>query len=103
MDDIASRVLTALTTWQGSFYALTKSDLCGLVGCSERELRAAVGTLRRNGHLVVVAPGGGYRLAESIEEVDGFISAMRERIAALQTVVEAMESSAAQAFGRGRE
>lgn len=98
---VAVEVLAALKEWQESFHALGRGDLCALVGCSDREVRAAVAELRRHGHLVVVADGGGYRIAQSVEELHVFTAVMRRRIQALVEAIEAMEETAARRFGDG--
>lgn len=98
MTGVALEILVALQQWQEGFGSLARADLCGLTGCSDREVRQAVAELRRNGHLVVPAQGG-YRLAESADEVTTYTATLRERVHALATVINAMEAAASSKWG----
>jgi len=96
---VGPELLTLLERWQESYWALSRADLCQSLGCSERVLRAAVAELRRGGHLVVVPPEGGYRLARSWAEVARFTAALEERIESLQETIGVMRQVAGERFG----
>lgn len=96
---VAPELLELLERWQESYWSLSRPDLCMSLGCSDRVLRAAVAELRRGGHLVVVAPEGGYRLARSEVEVSRFVATLRERITSLEAVIGTMERVARERFG----
>ena len=101
MTSVARAILENLERWQEGFWSLARVDLCRLTGCSAREVRAGVAELRRQGYLIVTAPGGGYRIAKSEAEVTEFTAALQQRIRSLTAVIEAMEAKAAEQFGNG--
>jgi len=96
---IAPELLELLERWQESYWSLSRPDLCMSLGCSDRVLRAAVAELRKAGHLVVVAPEGGYRIARNPVEVSRFVDALRQRIESLEAVIGTMERVAGERFG----
>jgi len=59
--------------------------------------------LRKEGHLVVVPPEGGYRLAKSYAEVVRFTATMKGRIESLAETIGVMERVAGERFGPGAE
>lgn len=81
--------------------ATSRAALCRLTGRSEREVRGEVAELRRRGHLIVTADGGGYQLARSVGEVRDYTRMLINRIWILSATVAAMETSADRSFGGG--
>ena len=100
---IAPELLVMLERWQESYWALSRPDLCQSLGCSDRVLRAACALLRKEGHLVVVPPEGGYRLAKGYAEVVRFTATLKGRIESLAEVIGVMERVAEERFGAGAE
>lgn len=78
---------------------VTRDQLVSVTGCSDRIVRAAITELRRMGWLVVSLDGGGYRFAESREEVVAYLATVREQIRALEEVAASMEQAATLKFG----
>lgn len=92
-------IIRALNEYQESFYALSRADLCCLTGGDDRQVRASVARLRREGHLIVIAEVGGYRVAESADEVRAYVEGLERRMVALQVTIAALKTAAAARFG----
>jgi len=99
IQDIASQALRHLELWRGRRKALTRDELCRMIGCDDRNLRNALRELRVQGYLIVAEADGGYRFALEGGEVYGYTSSLKSRIQALREVAEAMEASAEREFG----
>jgi biotin operon repressor len=97
--EVMPEVLAALERWRGSSHVLSREELCGMVGCSDRVLRAAIVELRKTGHLIIADEGGGYRFARNAKDVYGYTMSLKARIQAMRTVIEKLEAVAMQEFG----
>lgn len=60
--------------------AATRRHLCTVLRCQDRRLREAVEALRRDGHAVGVADGGGYYMAGDAAEVAEIVEGYRRRV-----------------------
>lgn len=99
--EAAPIVLQVFERWKGSSNTLSRQDLMGLTGLSDRVIRAAIGELRRQGYLIIADEGGGYRFARSAGEVLTYTASLKSRVDALREVVKAMETAAKDQFGEG--
>lgn len=95
-EQIAPQLLELFEDWYGAQAALKRRHLCQTLECSDSVLRAAIGLLRRQGHLVIADPeAGGYRLAQSVDEVEQYIDTLTRQVEALQEIITAMEAALA--------
>lgn len=82
--ETAEKLLHEFESWFGAGRVFSRSELCKMVGCTDSVMRTAIGVLQERGHLVVSVNGGGYRLAQSLEEAQAYIQSIDVQIAALQ-------------------
>lgn len=101
--DAAPQVLALLEEFRHKTYILTRADMTGRLGITDRVLRAAVAELRKQGHLVVADENGGYRFAVSWNDVNRYTASLKSRIAALREIVAEMETTAARTFPKQPE
>lgn len=97
---IARMIYRVLRDTQDSARAMSRGELSELCGCSVREVRAALGDLRRDGVLVVADEQGGYRLATSTAEVEAYTARLKRRVQALREICDAMDQAAACLWGQ---
>jgi len=90
--ETADELLPILEDWYGSQVALARSELRSRLDCNNSVLSSAVRMLRLDGHLVI-GENGGYRLAHSIDEVEAYITSLRENAETLQELIAAMEQA----------
>jgi biotin operon repressor len=99
--EAAPVVLEVFKRWRKSRNALSRQDLVGMTGLSDRLIRSAIAELRRQGYLIIADENGGYRFARSVDEVLAYTASLKSRVDALREVVTAMESAAEDQFGSG--
>jgi hypothetical protein len=104
-------ILRALEKHIGAGKAIKKQALLRSVGMlgyhpDERVLRAAIQTLRDEGHLIcsLASVDGGYYMAETAQEVDEFFAReFRSKIASMSHTMAEMEKTARERFGEGHQ
>jgi hypothetical protein len=101
--EVAPAVLEVFQRWSKSRNTLSRQDLVGLTGLNDRLVRAAIAELRRQGHLIIADESGGYRFAQSADEVLAYTASLKSRVDALRAVVRAMETAAEDTFGLARQ
>ena len=97
--EVAPEVLAALQRWRGSSHVLSREELCGMIGCSDRVLRSAIVELRKAGHLIVADEAGGYRFARSAEDAYRYTMSLKTRLQSMREVIELMEAAVVREFG----
>ncbi len=64
----------------GKSNAASRRQLCAALTCGDRDLRKCIEALRRDGHAVGVAEGGGYYMAADAGEVAEIVEGYRTRV-----------------------
>lgn len=88
---------TVLAALQNHHRSLSGVALKVMVGGTERQIRAAISTLRRGGWLVV-GDWSGYRFAQNVKEVEEIANRLEEQAKMLQETAQIMRVSAASAM-----
>jgi len=102
VEQVAPVVLEQLRTWRASGQALSRRALAHRCECSDRVLRFAVAELRRQGHLIIAEDAGGYRLAQTPEDVEAYVNTLKSRCQALREIIDRMQASSDRQFA-GRQ
>ena len=89
-------VLAALRVHPGR--SVSRAELATWANCPERQIRTAISDLRRQGWLVV-GDAAGYRIAQTVEEVQQTVTTLERQICSLEEVISAMRTAALARFG----
>jgi len=103
VEALARDLLGILQQWRGRGTALSRPALCRRLSCGDRELRLAVRELRLQGHPIIAESAGGYRFAESADEVDEFVDTLSSRIKKLSRLKKSLQTASAREFGPRQE
>lgn len=98
MDIISQVVLAALRVHPAR--SIGQAELAGWAGCTNRQVRAAIADLRRQGWLIM-GNGSGYYFARNIDEVHRFLARIADQICQLEDLRAALYQAARVRFDQG--
>jgi len=96
---VAPQALQLLEKFRDGEYVLSRTDIAGRLGVTDRVVRATMAELRKQGYLIVADAKGGYRFARSLEDVQRYTASLKSRVAALRAVIMQMEAAAQRVYG----
>lgn len=93
-------IIRRLETARGAKSAVTSEELCRLVhGINGARVRKLINHIRQNDLIAcLIATSKGYYIAESKDEIEGYIESLIGREEAIKTVREAIERQKEQRF-----